>query len=492
MIVDTPREPSLCASPPLPYHEAVKCPLFFDPRGPSAPPHASAKAAREKLALTYARAGFYRVEHILGPDGRSFLTQRQFTAAQPLRPGLAGYTRLLETLPAPVISGLKEGSSPAQLKWVSYDSPSGTQVARAVKPAGPDHIMCHPHRVCARTANLTPRSGRLARIPAQEATPAVVREAIPPLEKGTSGPPPRPARLLSLDICTANIPKEHIGLKWPLTLERRPPTMLASLTVNNARCIRNASLWRPPRTLSEGGFLVAEDGIYCRALTPTGSTVARNKEIRKIFRLARHELLPEKLSELAYRVIMSGFWLGSAKMNRRRGDSDQCHHCQEVETVEHVFFSCPKARSVWAGLLRWWEKRTQEPLECSARVVLLGLRYSPDDDQDRLQFEELGVPFLFLRTHTYDVLNRERHRVRQGSPARATNALISAVLQDMQHSARALFKSARKWDLWHPPSKKEVHPRSKAAFCATWVESGLAILTPSDTYPAVVLRIRHQ
>ena len=124
------------------------------------------------------------------------------------------------------------------------------------------------------------------------------------------------------------------------------------------------------------------------------------------------------------------------------------------------------------------------------RVTLLGLRYSPDDDQDRLQYKELATPFAFLRTHSYDVLLRERGRVRRGVPARSVHDLVSAIFKDMQQSANALLLAARAWDLWHPPTK-EVHPRSVAAFILEWIQSGLAVLTPSPTLP-VVLRVRRQ
>ena len=162
-----------------------------------------------------------------------------------------------------------------------------------------------------------------------------------------------------------------------------------------------------------------------------------------------------------------------------------------METVEHVFFSCPKAKQIWERLLEWWRKRTGESLDCSVRVTLLGLRYHPDDDQDRLQFAELATPFAFLRTHTYDILHRERLRVRKRIPARSVEDLVSAVLKDLQRSACSLLHAARSWDLWHPPSGMDIHPRSVTAFFAAWVRSGLARLTPSRDYP-VVLRIRHE
>ena len=148
------------------------------------------------------------------------------------------------------------------------------------------------------------------------------------------------------------------------------------------------------------------------------------------------------------------------------------------------------AKQVWESLLAWWGKRTHDHLDCSIRVTLLGLRYGPDDDQDRLRFEELATPFAFLRTHAYDILLRERRRRHCGLPARPVFTLVSAILKDMQHSANALLLAAREWDRWHPPLE-DAHPRSVRAFKSGWISSGLAVLTPSPTLP-VVLRVRHQ
>ena len=173
-----------------------------------------------------------------------------------------------------------------------------------------------------------------------------------------------------------------------------------------ARRIYNAKLWSCPRTFAEGadGFLLSQSGMYCHALALSYKDAYRRREIRDIFRDSRHPLLPERLAELAYRILISGFWLGSNKIVRRRGDTDICSHCGLFETTEHVFCTCDKAQRVWEHLLKWWYKRTSEHVAPSVRALLLGLRYHPDDDQDTLRFEELALPFLSLPSYTLPLM----------------------------------------------------------------------------------------
>ena len=398
----------------------------------------------------------------------------------------------MDNLPVAAIEGLEEGPNPEQLPWVAFPSPQGQVVAKVFGPADRDHLHCVPHSVCTRSGALQPRRS-FQRVRTADVTPCRVRPAVAGPKPGVRGPPASPAILLARDIASANLPAAEVGTKWPLTLERRPPTPLSSLSVATARRLHIAKLWTCPRTFAEGvgGFLLSQNGIYCHALSLSRKSAARRREIRDIFRDSRHLLLPERLAELAYRVLVSGFWLGSHKIVRRRGESDTCPHCGLFETTEHVFCTCDKAQQVWKHILKWWHQRTSEHVAPTVRALLLGLRYHPDEDQDTLHFEELALPFLFLRTHTYDVLKRERIKVHKGGIPSSPMDLSSQVLRDLQHSVRALCKAARFWDLWHPPNGGKVHPRSMASFISTWVTSGLAILTPSETFP-VLLRISHQ
>ena len=485
-----PTTPSPRGSP-MPHHEALKCPLFFDPSGPPAPSNYNARLALEKKALCFARAGFSRLEHLTN-DQRSLLSEQAFLASAPAGSALVGYAGIVDRIPLAAIEGLQKGPDPQQLSWVALPPPEDQVVAKVLGPAGPDHLNCIPHSVCARSGTLESRKS-LRRVRAADITPCRVQPAVPGPKLGECGPPAKPAKLLARDISIANLPAATVGTKWPVTFERRPPTPLSLLSVSMARRIYNAKLWTCPRTFAEGadGFLLSQSGIYCHALALSYKDAYRRREIRDIFRDSRHPLLPERLAELAYRVLVSGFWLGSNKIVRRRGDTDICSHCGLFETTEHVFCTCDKAQRVWEHLLKWWYRRTSEHVAPSVRALLLGLRYHPDDDQDTLRFEELALPFLFLRTHTYDVLKKERVKVHKGGIPSSPMDLSSQVLRDLQHSTRALYKAACLWDRWHPPNGESIHFRSVAAFVSTWIKSGLALFTKSHIYP-VLLRISRQ
>ena len=93
--------------------------------------------------------------------------------------------------------------------------------------------------------------------------------------------------------------------------------------------------WTPPRTMTK-------DGIFYPHLSTHLSAAAQRKEIREIFKLTRHPLLTEKMAELLYRTLHSGFWMGPNKCNKKRGDTHTCMVCGQVESVLHTFCECYK------------------------------------------------------------------------------------------------------------------------------------------------------
>ena len=187
-----PMEASIPTTPssrgvPLPHHEALKCPLFFDPRGPPAHSNYNARLAMERKALCYARAGFTRVEHITS-DQRTLFSQQQFYASVPAGHTLLGYAGLVDNIPAAAIEGLGEGPNPQQLPWVAFPSSEGQVVAKVLGLADRDHLHRVLHTVCTRSGALQPRR-TLQRIRAAIATPCRVRPAVAGPKPGERGPP---------------------------------------------------------------------------------------------------------------------------------------------------------------------------------------------------------------------------------------------------------------------------------------------------------------
>ena len=229
---------------------------------------------------------------------------------------------------------------------------------------------------------------------------------------------------------------------------------------------------------------MTKDGIFYPHLSTHLSVPAQRKEIREIFKLTRHPLLTEKMAELLYRTLHSGFWMGPNKCNKKRGDIHTCMVCGQVENVLHTFCECYKITHFLTALLKWWEHRTSEQLSVSPRTMLLGLR-----DEDPTQFKDLTLPFTYLRGHAISTIKNERLRLQKGLEPRSVPQLVKDTLIEMQSSVNMLFEAAKEWDKWSPPKEKEVHLRSVRSFKEAWVDTGLAMFTRTKSLP-VILRAR--
>ena len=226
---------------------------------------------------------------------------------------------------------------------------------------------------------------------------------------------------------------------------------------------------------------MTKDGIFYPHLSTHLPEAAQRKEIREIFKLTRHPLLTERMAELLYRTLHSGFWMGPNKCNKKRGDIHTCMVCGQVESVLHTFCECYKIMQFLTALLKWWKHRTSEQLSASPRVILLGLR-----DKSSVQFNDLTLPFTYLRGHAISTIKNERLRHQKGLESRPVSQLVKDTLLEIQSSANMLFAAAKEWDKWNPPQEKEVHLRSVQAFKETWIDSGVAFLTKTKSIPVIL------
>ena len=476
MIIESPMQPSLEAIPAWPYHVAVATPLFFDPYAPLGAGEAwNTRIAKEKRALAFARQGFTNCGHI-ARDG-SFISQSQFSQLQTNDSSkLTGIAEVIRQIPAPARKGIRAGPSYEGLEWVQLPT---KQIARVDRILATE-ALCQPHNLCPKTGALSAIQVRPVKAKVEQLTPCLVKPTpVPPISQRKVPTVSQQHILLSPDIGKANYPKEDIGSAWKLTLERRAPTSLDRLTVGETRKMVIAQKWKAPRTLADGG-------IFHPYLSTGRSAAFQREEMREIFKIVRHPMLTEKMAELAYRVVHSGFWIGKNKCNRKRGDSPICVECGQVEDVIHTYCNCHKIDQLWSKLFKWWRNRTSEDLKNSPRVTLLGLR-----EKESIQFKDLTLPLTYMRAHAFDIIKRERSSVRKEYPPRTPHKMMQATLSELQHSANALYIAACEWDRWHPPAGKEAHRNSVQAFKETWIDSGIAQLTYNKALPVLLTAAGH-
>ena len=307
--------------------------------------------------------------------------------------------------------------------------------------------------------------------------------------KKENRPPRCPIRyrreLIAWDLRHAAIPSEMIGFAWPTTLIRRPALALSDLTVAKYKELRTAATWQWPRMFANGGEL--------RPLVLDADEDSTRAWVRRAFQRANFSVLPRKMRELCFKVLCGGFLTGERKgVNAaKRGDTPEhdgqyCRHClrtrtatrtrrqrpEWVESVSHMFHTCPFAQAVWQKALRWWEQRTGERLCNTARVTVLGERLSMEQGMgEQTCLEDLEEPFVFLRALVLEAIWKEREKERKSTqPRSCPQKVFSKIQVHMGQLATARLQMCRILEQRDdaPEQQEEV-----ATFLRQWVKSGL-------------------
>ena len=102
---------------PIPYHFAVKTPLFFDPFT-NGPPlrNRIARLTKERRALEYAKLGLTHFCHITIHN--KIMNEKQFYHKYPSLRKTGSYKDILSQAPLPVIKSITAGPDYSTLGWV--------------------------------------------------------------------------------------------------------------------------------------------------------------------------------------------------------------------------------------------------------------------------------------------------------------------------------------------------------------------------------------
>ena len=51
---------------------------------------------------------------------------------------------------------------------------------------------------------------------------------------------------------------------------------------------------------------------------------------------------------------------------------EQCHLCNEKQTLKHLFVTCPSVQSFWTQFVLWWNEKKQNSITLSEQEIIYG------------------------------------------------------------------------------------------------------------------------
>ena len=60
---------------------------------------------------------------------------------------------------------------------------------------------------------------------------------------------------------------------------------------------------------------------------------------------------------------------------------DKCHHCDQKQTLNHLFVSCPNVQTFWQSFSRWWNVKNDDFIVLIEETIIYG--FTNDFSQQR-------------------------------------------------------------------------------------------------------------
>ena len=129
-----------------------------------------------------------------------------------------------------------------------------------------------------------------------------------------------------------------------------------------------------------------------------------------------------KVQWFQYRIIHRILGTNEFLFKIRQKDNDKCIFCKEfTETIQHIFWTCPKISELWELLSLWIFEKTQIELPLNLDIVLLGNLQKTDMNNIRnliillskyyiykTKMKEERVNIIALRNHLRENLKIEK------------------------------------------------------------------------------------
>ena len=468
--------------------------LFLNPATAAKRPKQRATKEKEAQVAHWARQGIRRVRDVLTDDGKRLLTLDELLAKHPglrshahpqaeARIAYDKYTKDLMTLwgnrlkekrPTKVKRGEVRWSDGTYLRATqSSTKRSDTQVPAEVLRAEPY------------TGRLAP-TGDMATLPADRADSILCRvidtQGAPTAPRGKPEQTRRELdekfslQLLAPPGQPAGPDTRTVTWRVPATAQDPRLVRIHGVEARGVRLTFTAQSWVDPRVFEPGGR-------YEELVEGLTEDEARAK-IRDIAAGITHWAIPPEEQVHLLKVAHHGYYQGAVKCT---GAHALCARCLQnrrakEENATHEYHECPAAAEVWKQIADAWEIATGERLDIGdPSLTIMGLRTRPASwvGEAGQRWKQLEPAWRLLHAATLLQIHRARCRVHAAFHSKARTQPGGA---EAHHVIRAVKKRVQqRIEYEHARARHAADhghdSRTRAAFHAAWVLTGLAAMT---------------
>ena len=152
-------------------------------------------------------------------------------------------------------------------------------------------------------------------------------------------------------------------------------------------------------TAKQARLMLAEKSFSPPTVEITLSNLVTN--VKDVYELPFRVTIESKMRSFQYKLIHNIIRTNLSLHRMKIKESPFCDHCNgQNETLLHRFCECPKAKSFWEDVIKWWNIRRSDNLKPNSCEILYG--YKPENTK----FHAFNYYLLIAKYHLYLARNQ--------------------------------------------------------------------------------------
>ena len=187
---------------------------------------------------------------------------------------------------------------------------------------------------------------------------------------------------MTLNIMHYNSIKSAIPKTWLTQLRRRNKDVYFKETDNEGKIKINGKWQLIIKTTNKQYYweLMKRNRDKSKAIEKWEENYLHNFDWSEIFKLPYETTRETKLQSLQYQIINRYFPCGHNLNIWYSTNEYSCSFCNENESLEHYFYSCPYVKRFWKSFMNWWKTIYDCYIQLNVLDILFGIVNENNDN----------------------------------------------------------------------------------------------------------------